>query len=564
MRENPEQTHQTARKRHSERTRESCVLTGTSISPGLAEGRAFVFQDILERDLPDYPVEADATEAEWGRVRKAVDDVLGELDESAERIESELGNSLAEIFTAHRELLRDEAFVGEIRKEIESHRINAEQAVCAVVARWEKRFNESDEDVLKRYCDDISDLGRRLLRALTGVQMHSLEQMPEGSILLAHRLLPSHTIFFSRRMAAGIAVERGGPGSHCALLTRQIGIPGVAGIPDLTKRVNSGDPVLLNGLRGSVTIHPSAEAQARFRVRQRAYEETATRARKRAHLPATTVDGVEVKVMANIGDRHDAEMAAEYGADGVGLFRIEVFFIACTILPTEDELLQELSRTLTPLQDKSITVRLLDIGGDKQLSYLPLERETDPALGLRGVRFLLKHPELLRVQLRALLHLTKDFDIQIMVPMVTLAGEMHRVRETLEDVAKEIGCPRLPKLGAMVETPAAALCAGQLADVADFFNIGTNDLTQYTMAAGRENDSASDYYIENHPAIFHLLHHVSRESRNRPVGICGDLASRPEAVAALLRTGIQIFSVPPMLIPSIKETIRSSAAKPRQ
>ncbi len=535
-------------------------LSGLSISAGLVAGRAFVFQDIFERDLQTYTIDLGQIDLEYARFEHAMEEVLGDLKLSAERVEEELESAMGDIFRAHEEMLRDAVLTHEIRLVIEKELVNAERALQSVFGRWERKFRSMESDAFQHRGDDMVDLGRRLLRSLAGLHAHSLERMPSGSILVARKLLPSDTTFFSRRSVAGIVVELGGPGSHCSLLTRQLGIPGVILVPDLLNHIKTGDHLLLDGLRGTVTVGSNHADQARFSSRMKQYYAGAAEAKKCSDQPAVTRDGVTIPVMANIGNRYDTEAAVENGADGIGLFRIEVFFLSRKMLPTEEELVTGITKAIAPMKGKPVTIRLLDIGGDKPLPYLPLPSEQNPFLGRRGVRFLLDHPNLLDIQFRALLRVSREHDIRIIVPMVTLAEDMVRVRTAYERVGETLGLSTMPPLGAMVETPAAALSADELAAVSDSLNVGTNDLTQYTMAAGRENAFVHRYFKDDHEVIFKLLRLVGREAEKIPVGLCGELASHTDKTEALLKAGMRMLSVPPPFIPLVKEAVRKSKA----
>lgn len=539
-------------------TPKNIVLSGVPISPGLAQGRAFVFRDIMERVAGSGTIQPDEVGRECERIERAIGDVLRDLNSAAEHVEREVDAVMANIFRAHGEMLRDVTFTDEIRAEIRKDLVNVEHALRRVFGRWEGRFRSMQSETQRRRGDDIADLGRRLLRSLAGIQGHSLAAMPKGSMLVARRLLPSDTTFFPERSVAGIAVEEGGPGSHCALLTRQMGIPGVAQVAGLLDRVGEGDVLLLDGSGGRVTIDPDEEAGVRFSILVKNYLSGGARAGERAHEPAVTRDGVAVPVMVNIGNRRDAEVGMANGADGVGLFRTEVLFLSRERLPTEGEVEEEIRDALDPFKGKPVSVRLLDIGGDKALPYLPFPSEPNPFLGRRGVRVLLDFPELLGLQLRALVRVARDHDLQIIVPMITVAEEMGKVRAALESAAAGVGARVLPQLGAMIETPAAALCAAEVAAVSDFLNIGTNDLTQYTMAAGRENALVGRYFQDDHPAIMRLLRLVGGAAGGVPVGICGDLASRCDLVPGILASGIGMLSVPPTLVPRVKEAVRDS------
>jgi phosphoenolpyruvate-protein kinase (PTS system EI component) len=283
---------------------------------------------------------------------------------------------------------------------------------------------------------------------------------------------------------------------------------------------------------------------------------TMSEARHLCHEPARTRDGASVDVMANVGCVEDFVSAAENGADGVGLYRMEQYYLSRKTPPTEEELLATLHRIAASMKGKPITVRLLDMGGDKPIPFLKLPAEDNPFLGQRGLRLLLRYPDLMTTQLRALLVFSGEYDVRILVPMVTLADEMAQVRRRLVELAAEMGVKRIPPLGAMIEVPAAALTVPDILQHADFFGIGTNDLTQYTMAAGRENPLVSDYFTDDHPAVLRLIRLVVEEGGGVPVEICGELAGRIDAVPALLRLGIRALSVAPPLIPGIKAAVR--------
>jgi phosphoenolpyruvate-protein kinase (PTS system EI component) len=273
------------------------------------------------------------------------------------------------------------------------------------------------------------------------------------------------------------------------------------------------------------------------------------------------LDGVATAVMANIGCREDAVLAAENGADGVGLYRLEQLYLSRKALPTEDELLEIMRSTVEPVAGKPITVRLLDVGADKKLPSVDLGSEVNPFFGRRGVRVLLAYPELLHTQLRALVRLSREQDVHILVPMVTLAQEMKRLRELLVAATAEVGAKRQPPLGAMIETPAAALCVAEIMKHADFLSIGTNDLTQYTMAAGREDPLVSDYFRDDHPAVLRLLRLVSEAVGNTPLALCGELAGRVDVLPFLLAVGIRSLSVAPPLVPTVKWAVRQIRVK---
>jgi phosphotransferase system enzyme I (PtsI) len=536
-------------------------LSGISIAPGLAMGKAFVYQDALEQDLQAYEIRPNDVDAECERVHQAAEHVLNDLEESAHRVTQQIGPYQAEIFHAHRLMLRELVQSREIRQEIERERINAETAVHRVFQRWASKMHEAESARFIQRAEDVADLGRRLVRALMGISVHPLEAMPEGSVLVAPCLLPSDAVFFASRKTVAIVVESGAPGSHCALLIRQIGIPGVASIPDVTAAIRTGDVVCVDGLRGTVVVEPDEEIRESFESRIEGYRTHWAKAKAHCRESAVTRDGIHVQVMANIATRTDALVAANNGADGVGLYRLEALFMLHKTLPSEQQLLTEISDALAPLQDKPAIVRLLDAGSDKHLPYLKFTAEPSPCLGMRGVRILLAYPELLKVQLRALLRLSQAREIRIMVPMVTVPEDMRAVRQAVESQASELGIAGIPPLVAMIETPAAALCVPEILQFADAISLGTNDLTQYTMAAGRQNPLVHRYFQDDHPAVLRLIRLAATEAGDALVAVCGEFAGRPDAVPVLLEAGVRLLSVAPPLVPMIKEAVRNSSTR---
>ncbi len=536
-------------------------LAGTAISPGLAAGEAFVYRDPLSETGAGHPIASFEIDAELARLKQARESVLEDLEVSRQRVQSQMKDSLAEIFRAHERMLRDPVLLRELSEDIEAELLQAEEAVRRVFSRWMERFRTSGSHTTAARAEDVADLARRLLRALRGVAVHPLEEMPDGSVLVAQRLAPSDAVHFCSR-ASAVVVEYGTPGAHCALMARQMGIPVVGNIQEVVKRVSSGSLVLVDGFEGTVLVNPGDEAKAGFEAKRVSQAAQGALARRETQRPAVTPDGVTVQVMANITNREDVELAVENGADGVGLYRTEALFMYNDTLPTEDELVETLLDTLEPLGQKPCIVRLLDIGGDKTLPYLRLPPEESPFLGRRGIRLLFAYPELLNVQIRAILRLSTSRAIQIMVPMVTIPEDMERVRRLVGAAAQELGIQHLPPLVAMIETPAAALSVADVLKSADALSIGTNDLTQYVMAAGRQNPLASEYFQEMHPAVMRLIRIVCADAGPSLVGVCGELAGRLSAVPDLLSAGVRLLSVAPRMIPLVKDAVRRTPASP--
>jgi phosphotransferase system enzyme I (PtsI) len=537
------------------------TLVGKGVSPGLAKGKAFVYIDVLQRDSELYSIDRAQVDEEKARIEDAIADVRQSLIIDAKRIEGRLGKQSADIFRAQEAMLLDSSVVEELIRTLEAERINAEQVVRTVFRLLARRFRDMSDEILRERGDDIDDLSRRLLLSLAGIHAHSLENLPANTVLVARRLLPSDTVFLSRSSTVAVLAEFAGPAAHAALLARELDIPCVGGIPKLLETVHTEDVVLVNGTQGTAVINPDSQSLQRFEssfdeVRKR----KETMAQDRCIDRTVTLDGIEVSVMANVRSREDVELAMNCGADGIGLFRTEPFFLSTKHFPSDREFAEFLLDSLHPAQGRHVDVRLLDIGADKNPIYLHLPPDPDPSLGRRGVRVLLEYPELLEAQLQAVLEVSQQFRIGVLIPMVTTERDVVQVAGRLHKLAAEMDIRELPRIGAMIETPAAALSIPSLKKHVDFFSIGSNDLTQYTMAAGRENPMVTEYFIDDHPTILRLIELVVRESGDTPVTLCGELAGRIDVMPSLLRTGLRSLSVPAALVPEVKNAIRNSSS----
>ena len=540
-------------------TMENLRLLGRATSPGLVVGKTFVYRDHLGTLSAPRSIGRHEIEEELSHIERAVETVREDLQVSAQRIEAQTGPKLAAIFEAHEAMLGDPSLRDEIRDEIERELTSATHALVRVFDRWQERFRQMPNEELRERADDLLDLQGRLLREIAGVETTALEKMPQNRVLVAHRLLPSETVSLPHRAVAGIILEFGGPGSHAALLARALGIPTVAQIPKATEKIADEEEVIVDGDVGEVILNPSAATRASYSERIRSGREKQDQVKLLSREPARTCDGVEIAVLANIGAREDVIAAAENGADGVGLYRIEQFYLSRKTPPSPQDLLAELQEIFAPLAGKPITVRLLDLGGDKPLQFLNFPVEDDPFLGLRGVRLLLRYPDLLDTQFDALLEFSRGYDVRILVPMVTLAEDMAQIGRRFRQLADAAGISHPPPLGAMIETPAAALTIKDIMQHADFASIGTNDLTQYTMAAGRENPQVNNYFVEDHPAVLRLIRTVLEDVGQIPVSICGELATDLDTIPTLLKFGIRSLSVAPPLVPGVKEAIRQTS-----
>jgi phosphoenolpyruvate-protein kinase (PTS system EI component) len=404
----------------------------------------------------------------------------------------------------------------------------------------------------------MRDISRRLRHALAGITVHPLDEIPVGCVLATSRLLPSDTVFLAGRSASAVLLEYGSTGSHAALFAREMGLPCISGFPDLLTTVPDGGLALVDADAGIVTIRPQEKQKAIFLNKVDDKERDYKVALSRASIPAITKDGVTISVLANVGCNDDTETAMLNGAEGVGLYRLEQAYLGRVEPPNCDELVNEMRQTLDAARGCAVYVRLLDIGSDKPLPFIGFMAESNPSLGRRGIRFLREYPELLKTQLRAVLELAGEFDVRILVPMVTLPDDVSVVREQLIQLCSRLRISSPPKLGAMIETPAAALAAQEIVKHTDFLSFGTNDLTQFVFAADRENAAVERYYRDASEVIFRLLRLTHDDVPEVPLSLCGELAGRPEHISRLLECGIRTFSVAAPLIPIIKETIRNS------
>jgi len=535
--------------------KKSTLFSGKILSSGMGSGKAFLYRDILGRHDEYYDIEESGVEDELDRFSRAVTKVSDDLGVLVDRVSREMDDTLSDIFSAHIAMVKDPSLTAEVQKEITEELLSAGSAVKMVFRRWERRFQRMELEVAKHKADDVRDLARRLISSLAGVRGHSLENLQEGSILIARRLLPSDTVYLARKNASGTILEHGGIGSHAALFAREIGIPCIAGIPNILETVPEGTFTLVDADSGKIIINPDQRQQSAFNSKSKKLSQDRRLARNSARQPAVTKAGQTIGVFANVACVDDTQKAVDNGADGIGLYRIEQVFLGRQTPPDVSELVQEITKVLEPAKHLAITVRLLDAGADKPLPYMESLREANPALGQRGIRFLQAYPDLLRSQLEALLQLSTEFDLRILVPMVTLPEDIKIVKQQLSELTAGSGIA-LPKLGAMIETPAAALSLREISSHVDFMSFGTNDLTQYMFAADRENAAVERYFDDAHEAIFRVFEIAHQDLPDAQFSVCGELAGRVNSVEKLLHNGVTTLSVAPPLIPSIKQAIR--------
>ncbi len=538
--------------------KKGCIVKGIPLSPGIVEGLVHTHRNILGPiDVP-ADIKRHDIEEEFYRLDEATTKVSDDLCALAVRVEEQVDARLASIFGIHKLIVEDTSLRNELKREIEDNLVTASSAVKTVFLRWEKRFLLMDSQISRDKGEDMKDVSIRLSNALAGITVHPLDEIPQHSVLAISRLLPSDTVFLSGRSISAVLLEYGSYGSHASLFLREMGIPCISGISGIQSLFSEEDPALVNADEGTVIIRPMEKQIRIFRGKMDENRQNREIVRLKAAGPAVTEDGLRISVLANVGCPEDTERAMENGADGIGLYRMERAYLGRIAPPKVSELLSEMRQTLSSAKGLPVNVRLLDLGSDKQLAFMSFLAESNPALGQRGIRLLLKYPELLKTNMRALLQLSLEFDIRILVPMVSLPEEMARVREILDRLCSEENMASPPPLGAMIETPAAALSAKLIGEYADFLSFGTNDLTQYSYAADRENGAVETYFNDSSQVIFRLIGLTRGDVPDMPLSVCGELAGQPQNVEKLLSCGIETLSVAPPLIPLIKEAVRHS------
>jgi multiphosphoryl transfer protein len=529
------------------------VLTGIAASAGVAVAPA----RHLETGAAAPPArESEGAVAETDRLERGRADALVAIESDRDRLIARGAAAEAAIFSAHLALLDDEALLEPARAAIERG-APAERAWHDAAESAASTYRALEEPLLRERAADVEDVGRRVVAAIVG-DGRPAASLEEG-IVIAAELTPADAAALDSALARGIATARGTPTAHAAILARALGIPAVVGLGADVLAVPAGTPLLLDGDQGSVHVAPSEELVRSAEQREERAAARRTAALARAGEPAVTRDGARIEVVANLDQPGDAAMAVELGAEGVGLLRTEFLFLEHPTLPSEREQAERLAQIAGALGGRSLIVRTLDVGADKPLPALPMEPEENPFLGLRGIRLSLDRPELLATQLRAILRVAAEHPLKVMFPMVATAAELRAALAILDEARAQTGVDAPLETGIMVEIPAAALLSERLARHVDFFSIGTNDLTQYTMAAERGNERVAPLLAGPHPSVLRLVRDTveGAEAHGRWVGVCGELAGDPSAAVLFAGLGVRELSMAPRLVPEVKAALRS-------
>jgi phosphoenolpyruvate-protein phosphotransferase (PTS system enzyme I) len=535
---------------------------GIAVSPGVAIGTAYVIHDIFVN--PDTKrLESTELTAELARFETARDRALTELRALEKKVNAQVGPDEASIFTVHQALVRDPAISSKIRRWICKNRITASAALRRLLREYETLFAKGDDEYLRERFNDLRDVVVRMSAHLTDVQDPEKNPLGKNIIVVADELLPSHAVALGDLSVSGIVTQAGSQTSHAAIVARSRGIPAVSGVVDILKRVKTGDIIVVDGREGLIDINPSSEKLSAFRKLEREFFDFRDRLAENRDHPAVTANGVELHLQANINGLTDAQAANAMGATGVGLYRTEYLYLTHPNVPDENEQYEVYKQIFAASPNQAVTIRTLDIGGDKTVAYLGHNhQEANPFLGWRSIRLSFEHPEFFKTQLRAILRAAAEFSqgsVRLLFPMITTVEEIAKLRRFVKSAVQQLEKQKKPyrevPLGMMLEVPAAAITIRMMLDQVDFVSIGSNDLVQYLMAADRDNPKVNKLCQPLAPAVLMILKHVIEACNEKctPVTVCGEMAGQPKTFLLLLGMGLRRFSMSPALIPSIKQ-----------
>lgn len=540
------------------------MISGILVSPGIAFGKALLLKEdeiIINRKK----IAAEEVEQEIARFKSGRDKASVQLEAIRVKASETFGEEKAAIFEGHIMLLEDEELEQEIIALIKDSKMTADAAAHEVVEGQAKALEELDDEYLKERAADVRDIGKRLLMNILGMTIVDLSAIQDEVILVATDLTPSETAQLNLNKVLGFITDLGGRTSHTSIMARSLELPAIVGTSDVTKQVKNGDFLILDAVNNKIYVNPTAEIVEELKAVQNQYVSEKNELVKLKDLPAITLDGHQVEVCANIGTVRDIAGAERNGAEGVGLYRTEFLFMDRDAFPTEEEQFQAYKAVAEGMGSQAVIVRTMDIGGDKDLPYMDLPKEENPFLGWRAIRICLDRKEILHAQLRAILRASAFGKLRIMFPMVISVEEVRELKAELEMLKTQLreegkAFDKTIEVGVMVETPAAATIARHLAKEVDFFSIGTNDLTQYTLAVDRGNELISHLYNPMSPSVLTLIKQVidASHAEGKWTGMCGELAGDERATLLLLGMGLDEFSMSSISIPRIKKIIRNS------
>lgn len=550
------------------------VFLGIPAADGTGIGTAFVIPDPVKRAIPQHHINIDQINRGWSRFEAAVQTVTLGLSEHLDSLSktSEQDRAQREVFETYILMLEDPVFKQEVREFYENQLFNIEYTVQFKAEEYAAKLRQAGNYYLSERAQDITDVFGRVLDEMLDIHPFDINTVPDGSVILATSLSSADTIILSKRKIAGLALSEGGVSSHVVILARNYGIPTVVGLEEISKKVCNGETVIIDGKTAEILVSPDRETIEEYKGKIREEYQRKLSLRSFLNKPAETKDGTRFKLYANIGTPEEAEVALAEGADGIGLFRTEFLYMAQSSASlnaaarsfSEQTQFEAYKSVLQIMGNKPVTIRTLDAGGDKLINSvdLPNIEEKNPLMGLRAVRLSLEYPNILKTQLRALFRASVYGNLEIMFPLITSVDQVKECLELVNVVKQELDAEKIPyqadtPVGIMIETAAAALISDCLSKVSDFFSLGTNDLTQYTLGIDRENQHVSGLYNEFSLAVLRLIEMTVRSAKenNVPLAVCGEMAGRQDSVMVLAGMGIRNLSMSPKLISSTKELL---------
>ncbi len=534
------------------------IIQGVPASPGIGIANAHVVShDLLQVERRNIK-EADLSE-EIKSLENALLKTKQEIVKIQKGMAKEMGSKYANIFDVQLMLLEDRVLLEEIIERLRKELCGVEYVFFDVLKKYKKALAKLDDPYLKERAQDINDFGKRVLKNLIGEEVSIIRDLKDKTVLIAHELSPSDTAILNKDFILGLVTESGGPTTHTAIMAKSFEIPAVVGAENSTLKIETGSIVIVDGGNGKIIANPSQATLRLYEEKKTKVEAQLARLMEFKDRESKTKDNVDIKIMANIELPLEVKSVQNHGADGIGLYRTEYLYLNRSDLPTEDEQYQAYKMVALQMAPEKVTIRTLDLGGDKFISQMDVPYELNPFLGWRAIRFCLARPGIFKTQLRAILRASVHGDIQIMFPMISGIEEVDEARKIVVQVMQDLDGEEIPynkdvKIGAMIETPSAAMICDHLKDRVDFFSIGTNDLIQYSIAVDRINEKIAYLYDPAHPGVLRLISRIIKDCKeyNTPVGMCGEMAGVNYFFPLLLGLGLRDFSVSPLIIPELK------------